>query len=197
MERKVMVGVSNRHVHLTEEDFKILFGDTPLEVLREVRQPNQFASTLCVTLKTEKAMLENVRVMGPCREYTQVEISRTDAYLLGLHPPIRTSGHLEDSSPITIVGTKGTLQLQKGCIIADRHIHLLPKQAELYGLKDLDEVDVMLPGLKGGILFHVKLRVSEHAYFELHLDTDDANAHMVRNGDFARILTINQKNKKE
>lgn len=193
----VIIGVSNHHVHLTEADFKILFGDVPLEVLREVRQPNQFASTFCVTLKTEKGTIENVRVMGPCREYTQVEISRTDAYILGLHPPIRASGYLEGSSPITIVGTKGVLTLKEGCILADRHIHLLPKQAELYGLSGLEEVEVLLPGLRGGILFHVKLRISENAYFEMHLDTDEANAHMVKSGDFARILTTNQKRKKE
>ncbi len=190
---EVILGVSNHHVHLTEDDFKLLFGDVPLEVLREVKQPGQFASTLCVTLKTEKSKIENVRVMGPCRAYTQVEISRTDAYILGLHPPIRSSGHLENSSPITIVGPKGTLDLKEGCIIADRHIHLLPKQAELYGLQDLEEVDVMLPGEKGGILFHVKLRISENSYFEMHLDTDDANAHMVKSGDIVHILTNNRK----
>lgn len=194
---EVILGVSNHHIHLTKKDFKVLFGDVPLEVLRKVRQPNQFASTFCVTLKTEKGTIENVRVMGPCREYTQVEISRTDAYILGLHPPIRTSGHLKESSPITIIGSKGTLHLKEGCILADRHIHLLPKQAELYGLSDLEEVDVLLPGPKGGILFHVQLRVSENSYFEMHLDTDDANAHMVKNGDFARILIKNEKSKME
>ncbi len=185
---EVILGVSNRHVHLTKEDFKILFGDASLEILREVRQPNQFASTFCVTLKTKKGAIENVRVMGPFREYTQVEIAKTDAYLLGLHPPVRASGQIENSSPITIVGPKGTLHLQEGCILAERHIHLLPKQAEMYGLSGLEEVDVLLPGLKGGILSHVKLRISEKSYFEMHLDTDDANAHLVKNGDIAHIL---------
>lgn len=189
---EVMIGVSNRHVHLTEMDFKKLFGTSSLEVLREIKQPGQFASTSYVTLKTEKGRIEHVRVMGPCRGYTQVEISKTDAYQLGLNPPICMSGQLEDSSPITILGPKGALHLQKGCILADRHIHLLPKQAELYGLTGLEKVDVLLPGVKGGILFDVKLRISENSYFELHLDTDDANAHMVKSGDFARILIKNE-----
>jgi putative phosphotransacetylase len=190
---EIMIGVSNRHVHLTEMDFKKLFGTDSLEVLREIRQPEQFASTSYVTLETEKGRIEHVRVMGPCREYTQVEISKTDAYQLGLNPPICMSGQLEESSPITILGPKGTLHLQKGCILADRHIHLLPKQAELYGLTGLEKVDVLLSGPKGGILFDVKLRISENSYFELHLDTDDANAHMVKSGDFARILTKKEK----
>lgn len=185
---EVMVGVSNHHVHLKESDFKILFGDVPLEKEKELHQPGQFASTSCLTLKTDKGEINKVRVMGPFREYTQVEISRTDAYRLGLVPPIRTSGDIQESSPITLVGPKGILELKEGCILADRHIHMLPKQAQLYGLQDLEEVEVMLPGEKGGILFHVKLRISEDAYFEMHLDTDDANAHNIKSGMLAKIV---------
>lgn len=184
----VIIGVSARHVHLKGEDFKILFGEQPFEKYKNLKQPGQFASTCCVMLKTEKAEIDGVRVIGPFRKYSQVEISRTDAYKLGLEPPIRSSGNIKDSSPITLVGPKGILYLKEGCIIADRHIHMLPKQAQMYGLEDRKEVAVTLPGEKGGILFHVKLRISEDAYFEMHLDTDDANAHMIKNGMLAHII---------
>lgn len=188
---EVSIGISNRHVHLTEEDFKVLFGEEAvLEVHKKINQPSQFASTSFVTLKGQKGEIENVRVLGPYRSYTQVEISKTDAYKLGVNPPVRMSGDLKESSPITIIGPKGTLELEEGCIIADRHIHMLPKQAEMYGLKDLEEVAVLIPGEKGGILYHVKLRVSENSYFEMHLDTDDANAHLIKNGDFAKIVKV-------
>ena len=185
---KVMVGVSNRHVHLKKEDFKILFGEQILEKQKNLKQPGQFASTCLVKLKTEKSEIEEVRVIGPFREYSQVEITRTDAYKLGLEPPIRCSGDIKGSSPITLVGPKGVLCLKEGCIIADRHIHMLPKQAEVYGFKNREEVEVQLPGEKGGILFHVKLRIEESAYFEMHLDTDDANAHMLKDGMLVHIL---------
>jgi putative phosphotransacetylase len=186
---KVTVGVSNHHVHLTEKDFKLLFGNSSLEVLKKINQPNQFASKSLVTLKGEKGEINDVRVLGPFRNYTQVEISKTDARKLGLTPPVRESGDLKDSSPITLIGPNGTLTLKEGCIIADRHIHMLPKQAELYGLDKQDEVSVITPGEKGGILFHVKLRISENSYFEMHIDTDDANAHLLKNGDIVSIIS--------
>lgn len=188
---EVSIGVSNRHVHLNEEDFRILFGEN--DVLQEhnpINQPGQFASTSFVTLKTDKDIIENVRVLGPLRTYTQVEISKTDAYKLGINPPIRTSGDIEGSEAITIIGPKGTIEKKEGCILADRHIHILPKQAEMYGLKDLEEVSVMVSGEKGGILSHVKIRISESSYYEMHLDTDDANAHLIKNGDLGKIVKL-------
>ncbi len=188
---EVSIGVSNHHVHLTDEDLKILFGeDAILEVHKPINQPGQFASTSFVTLKTKKDMIEKVRVLGPVRPYTQIEISKTDAYKLGLNPPIRTSGDIEGSESITLIGPKGTLEKKEGCIIADRHIHILPKQAEMYGLNDLEEVCVMIPGEKGGILSHVKIRVKENSYYEMHLDTDDANAHFIKSGDLAKIVKL-------
>lgn len=188
---EVSIGVSNRHVHLTEEDFKQLFGeDANLEEYKPINQPGQFASTSFVTIKTDKDMIEKVRVLGPLRPYTQVEISKTDAYKLGLNPPIRTSGDIEGSEAITIIGPNGTIDKKEGCIIADRHIHILPKQAELYGLKDLEEVSVMVGGEKGGILSHVKIRISETSYYEMHLDTDDANAHLIKSGDLGKIVKL-------
>lgn len=184
---EVTIGVSNRHVHLTEEHLKILFNDD-LEIYRKINQPGQFASTFFVTIKTDKNQIENVRVLGPVRDYTQVEISKTDAKFLGIDPPVRESGDLKGSSSITLIGPNGELTLDEGCIIADRHIHILPRQVELYNLEGVEKVDVLLNGEKGGIISNVYLRVSDNAYFELHIDTDDANSHLVKNGDIGFII---------
>ena len=186
---KVSIGVSNRHVHLKKSDFEILFGeDNKLEIDREMSQPGQYASKNFVSLKTDKNTIENVRVVGPLREYTQIEISKTDAYFLGLNPPIRDSGDLLGSEHITLVGPKGELRLEEGCIIADRHIHITPKQMQLYNLSDKKTVNVKLYGEKGGIITNVHLKVQDNAFFELHLDTDDANAHLIKQGDIGEIL---------
>ena len=185
---EVVIGISNRHVHLKEEEYKILFGDEELTECKPINQPGQFASNQFVTLKNGDRVIEHVRILGPFRKYNQIEISKTDARLLKLDPPVRMSGNLEGSSPITIIGPKGQIELKEGCIIADRHIHITPKQMEMYGFNGLEKVNVMLKGEKGGIICNVRLKVSEASYFELHLDTDDANAHLVNNGDIADIL---------
>lgn len=186
---KISIGVSNRHVHLTKEHLNILFGENyELQKNRDINQPGQFAAKELVTILTEKGSIEKVRVLGPLRPYTQVEISKTDAYKLGINPPVRDSGDLVGSAAISIVGPCGRVDLEEGCILATRHIHITPKQMELYGLVGKEEVDVLLPGVKGGILHNVSLKVSENSYFELHIDTDDANAHLVTSSDFAEII---------
>ncbi len=185
----VSIGVSNRHVHLTKEHLEILFGkDYKLEKKSDLNQPGQYSSTSLVTLKTEKDEINNVRVLGPVRDYTQVEISKTDAYKLGINPPIRNSGDIKGSSKITIIGPKGRVDLNEGCIIATRHIHILPKQVKAYNLEGIEKVNVKINGEKGGIITNVYLKVSDESYFEMHLDTDDANAHLVKNGDIGEIL---------
>lgn len=186
---KISIGVSNRHVHLKKEDLIVLFGDNyNLEVDKKMSQPGQFASTSFVDLKTDKNIIKHVRVVGPLREYTQVEISKTDSFVLGLNPPVRDSGDLLGSSPITLIGPKGELNLKEGCIIADRHIHITPKQMELYNLVGKENVNVKLFGEKGGIITNVHLKVQDEAFFEMHLDTDDANAHLVKQGDIGEII---------
>lgn len=186
---KVSIGVSNRHVHLKEEHFKILFGENAvLDKRNDLKQPGQFASNCVVSIKTEKSEIENVRILGPLRTYTQVEISKTDAYKLGLNPPVRDSGDLKDSSPITIKGPSGVLNLNEGCIIPTRHIHILPSQLDLYKLNGRDVVSVKINGEKGGIIDNVHLKVSEESYYEMHVDTDDANAHLINNGDIGEII---------
>ncbi|MBE6139123.1 MAG: phosphate propanoyltransferase [Firmicutes bacterium] len=186
---KVSIGVSNRHVHLKEEHLKILFGnDFILEKKNDLTQPGQYASTSLVTIKTEKSEIGKVRVLGPVRPYTQVEISKTDSYKLGLNPPVRDSGDLKGSSPITIIGPNGIVELEEGCIIPTRHIHILPSQVSMYDLEDRDTVSVKIDGEKGGIINNVHLKVSDESFFELHIDTDDANAHLTKNGDIGEII---------
>lgn len=189
---KVSVGVSNRHVHLNKEDLEKLFGkDYELEKLRDISQPGQFASTALVSIKTEKSQIDKVRVLGPIRNYTQVEISKTDAYKLGINPPVRDSGDLKGSAPITIIGPKGTLNKEYGCILASRHIHITKKELDKLGFKKDEKVSLKVSGFKGGVLNNVSFKVADESYFEVHLDTDDANAFLLKNGDLVEIKEEN------
>ena len=186
---KVVLGVSNRHVHLCERDLKILFGDNyELEVKKELVQPGEFASNSLVTIKTDKSEISNVRVLGPIRTYTQVEVSKTDAFKLGINPPVRDSGDLVGSEGVTIIGPNGSIDLEEGCIIATRHIHMTPSDVHDLGLDGVSIVSVRLNGEKGGILDNVHLKISENYKLEFHIDTDDANAHLVSSGDIAEIV---------
>ena len=192
---KVTVGVSNRHVHLTKEDLETLFGiGHELTKVKDINQPGQFASAEMVTLKTEKNEIKKVRVLGPIRPYTQVEISKTDAFTLGLKPPMRESGDVVGSAPITLIGPNGTIDLKEGCIIATRHIHATKEDAKRLGLEGLDKVSVRVGGEKGGVMENVSVRVADNSYYEMHIDTDDANAHFISNGDEVEIVLPNVKN---
>ena len=183
----VTVGISNRHVHLNEEDYKILFGDTPLEVRNPLNQPGMFASTLTVSITGSKRTIENVRVLGPLRPYTQVEISKTDSYTLGVNPPVRDSGDLADAAEITITSPNGSIT-GKAAIIAARHIHVNDEIRKEHGLVGVKKVSVRKVGEKGAILDDVHLKDTELSYFELHLDTDDANALLLNQDDELEII---------
>ncbi len=186
---KINIGVSNRHVHLKKEDLEVLFGEGyELTKARDLTQPGMYASAEKVTIKTEKDQIGNVRVLGPARNYTQVEISKTDAFKLGLKPPIRTSGDLEGSSPITIIGPKGELQLEQGCIIANRHIHISEEDAKKYGFENDQIVSVKVDTEKGGIFDHVHIKISKEAFLELHVDTDDGNGFLISSDTMGEIL---------
>lgn len=181
------VGISNRHVHLTEDDFKKLFNNKELEVVKYLNQPGQFASNLKVTIKTEKSEISGVRVLGPLRDYTQVEISKTDAYKLGLNPPVRESGNLKGSEDITIIGDN-EITLKECTIIATRHIHASKEDLVKYNLDASKKYKVKINGEKGGIINNVSIKVSDKAFFEMHLDTDDGNGHLLKCGDTATII---------
>ncbi len=187
IDMRISVGVSNRHIHLTNEDYKTLFGNMEFTKRNDLNQPGMFASELTVTLVGPKREIPNVRVLGPLRTYTQVEISKTDSYTLGVKPPVRNSGDLEGADEITIVGPNGTIKANVA-IIAARHIHVDKNIRKEHNLEGIDIVSVKKPGEKGGIIDNVYLKDSEEAYFELHLDTDDANAHLLKQDDEVEIV---------
>jgi putative phosphotransacetylase len=186
----IIVGVSNRHVHLSKEDLEILFGKGyELTPIKDLRQPGQYAAKETVTIVGPKGAIENVRVLGPVRRETQVEISRTDAFKLGLRPPVRDSGDLEGTPGIVIIGPNGILVKEKGVIIAKRHIHMHPKDAEHYGVKDKDLVKVIVESGDRKLIFDdVLIRVREDFVLEFHVDTDEANAAMLNTGDLVYIV---------
>ena len=183
---KVLLGISNRHIHLKEEDFKVLFPNQKMEKVRDLVQPEQFVSDLFVDIKTDKDILKEVRVLGPLRDYTQVEISKTDSYKLGINPPIRESGDLDGASTVTIITPYN--EITKECaIIANRHIHITKDLREKYNLYQ-KTVKIRVPGEKAAILENVHLKETEKAALELHLDTDDANALNLNNKDMIEII---------
>lgn len=180
MEEKVRISVSARHLHLTEDSLDELFGHK-LHVKKKLNQVGQFAARETVTIKCGNKKIKNVRVVGPARSYNQVEVSAHDARYLGITPPVRKSGDLKDACEITIE-TKKSRITGNFAIIADRHIHFSPSDASKYGVSDGDILTLAIGGVKPGeVLVHAK--VSDDGFFEAHLDTDDANAFLIKTGD--------------
>lgn len=188
-DKKIPVGISNRHVHLSAHDLEILFGrDARLTKFKDLSQPGQFACQEKVTLVGPKGVIENVRILGPTRKNTQVEISVSDCFKLGIKAPIRDSGDLADSAGLTLVGPAGSVTIKEGGIIAARHIHMHPQDAERFGVKDGDRVDVECYGPRGVVFCEVLVRVNENYKLEMHVDMDEANAASLKNGDFVKII---------
>ena len=185
----VPIGVSARHIHLTQEHVEILFGEGyHLTKFKEL-MGGQFASNEKVTIVGLKLRaIENVRVLGPVRKNTQVEISATDAISLGVKAPIRESGNIAGSAPIAIIGPKGAVYLNEGCIVAKRHIHMAPKDAMAAGVHDGDIVAVKADNERGTIFNNVQIRVDDSFTLEMHIDTDEANAAKIATGDTVRII---------
>lgn len=186
----VPVGVSARHVHLTEEDVERLFGKGhQLMPYRDLLQKGEYASEETLTLVGPRMRsIEKVRILGPVREKTQVEIALTDAIYLGLRPPVRPSGDHEGTPGILIVGPAGFVSLESGVIRANRHIHISTADGQALGLQDNDHVLVKVEGDRPLIYYDVQVRVKETFVAQMHLDTDDANAAGVRNGDKVKII---------
>lgn len=184
---KALLGISNKHVHLTEEDYKILFGDEPIGKVKDLVQPGQYSSDKKVSIKTEKRQFDNVRLLGPLRSYTQVEISKTDSIGLGIDPPIRNSGDLEGAAPITIIGPKGEVT-KNCCILANRHLHINPREREELGLVGVEKVACRIEGEKPTVFENVFLKESEDFVLELHLDTDDGNGSLAKTGEEVEIF---------
>ncbi len=181
----IPVGISNRHIHLSTQDLETLFGKGyELTPIKDLSQPGQYACKETLTLiGPSMRPIENVRVLGPVRKASQVEISLTDSFVLKVKPPVRESGDIAGSAPVTIVGPKGIVELKEGCIIANRHIHMHTSDAIKYGVKDGDYIDVdALQGTRKTRWYGVQVRVRDDFALEMHVDTDDANAVGYKNG---------------
>ena len=187
---KIPIAVSARHVHLTEPHIAVLFGENyQLTPKNPLSQPGQFAAQEQVTIVGPKASIYKVRVLGPPRSLSQVEISMTDARILGIEAPLRYSGQIEKSAPITLVGPKGSLFLQEGCIIAAAHIHMSEKDATNFRVVDGQFVNVRANSARPIIFNQVKVRVSNRFQLEMHIDTDEGNAAFIQHHTFGEILT--------
>ena len=189
-EPDIPIGVSNRHIHLTQADVETLFGEGyELEKIKDLKQPGQYACRETLTIVGPSMRpIEGVRVLGPVRRASQVEISKTDSFQLKVKPPVRESGDLEGSAPITIIGPRGIVTLKEGCIIANRHIHMGLADAARYGVVDGDYVTVDAVGTKRTRWYDVQVRVSADFTLEMHVDTDDANASGIGNGTLVSIV---------
>lgn len=184
----VPVGVSARHAHLSKDDVETLFGKGYELTKKKELMGGQYAANEVVTIVGLKLRaMENVRILGPVRKASQVEISATDSVKLGIKTPIRESGDIKDSAPIAVVGPKGVLYLKEGCIIAKRHIHMAPEDAKAAGVTNGEEVSVQVENERGTVFNHVQIRVDETFTLEMHLDTDEANAAKISTGSTVTI----------
>jgi putative phosphotransacetylase len=185
----VPIGVSARHVHLSKADLETLFGKGYELTKKKELMGGQFAADEFVTIVGLKLRaIENVRILGPVRGVTQVEISATDAIKLGMKAPIRDSGDIKGSAPIALVGPKGAVYLQEGCIIAKRHIHMSPADAKAAGVQNGETVSVQTDNDRGTIFNHVSIRVDDSYTLEMHIDTDEANAANIITGNTVTII---------
>jgi putative phosphotransacetylase len=189
MSMNVPVGVSARHIHLSPAHIEVLFGEGyALKEMKPLSQPGQFAAEETVAVYGNKGKFDKVRILGPARGATQLEISRTDAFALGLQPPVRPSGQIEDTPGIRIVGPAGEVTVENGVIVAARHIHFHTSDADKWGIKDKQMLRVRVGGERGVIFEQVLARVHDSFALDMHIDTDEANASGAKNGDTAEIL---------
>lgn len=187
---RVPAGLSNKHVHLSQEDINILFGEGyELTSIKDLGQPGQFACDEKVDLVGPKRTIKGVRILGPTRKESQVEISLADGFTLGLDcVPVKGSGSLDGTPGIKLVGPNGEVELKQGVIAAARHIHMTPKDAEEFGVKDKDLVKVKVEGERGLIFENVLIRVHDSYALEFHVDVEEGNAAMVQNKQMLEVI---------
>lgn len=184
----IPVGVSNRHIHLGRADLNMLFGvGYELTVQKPLEQPGQFAAMETVCIAGRKGAFPNVRVLGPMRKQSQVEISRSDAFALGINPPVRISGDLEGAADICVIGPKGMLVMKEKTILAKRHVHMFPEDARQFGVSDGQLISLEVGSGKKCLFHDVVVRVSTESGLEFHIDTDEANAAGVSSGMVAKL----------
>ncbi|NLK63741.1 MAG: phosphate propanoyltransferase [Tissierellia bacterium] len=190
MKFNATVGLSNKHVHLSKEHIDILFGEGhELTPIKDLSQPGQFACDEKVDLVGPKRTIKGVRILGPARKETQVEISLSDGFTLGIaEVPVRDSGKIEGTPGLKLVGPKGEVELEKGVIAAARHIHMHTSDAEKYGLKDKDIVQVKVNGQRGLTFDNVLVRVNDEYALDMHVDIEEGNAAGLKNGDEVEVI---------
>lgn len=189
MDKKLVpVGLSNRHVHLSKEDINKLFGDGyELTIMKELSQPGQYAANEKVTLIGPKGELV-ARILGPARDFSQIEISKSDGFILGINAPVRNSGDIQGTPGIKLLGPKGSVELDEGVIVAARHIHMHTSDAEKFNIDDKSYVDVKVSGERSLIFSNVLVRVNKNYALDFHLDLDEGNAAGLKNGELVQIL---------
>ena len=186
---EVPVGISNRHVHLSQADLDTLFGQGyKLTPIKDLSQPGQFACKETVTIVGPKGAIEKVRVLGPVRGKSHIEILASDGFKLGIKAPTKLSGDLTGTPGITIVGPKGAVQTAEGVIVAQRHIHMTPRDAENYGVHDGQIVKISVEGPRGGVYGNVVIRATDTSALECHIDTEEANAMGVDSSTIVKII---------
>lgn len=174
---EIPVGVSNRHIHLSQEDLTRLFGQGyQLTKSKDLSQPGQYACKETLTICGPKGAIEKVRILGPVRSKTQVEVLEGDRYKLGVVTEPRLSGDLQGTPGITLIGPKGAVQTSDGLIVAQRHIHMSTEDAKRFGVNDGQIVSIQFSGSRGGILQNVTIRANETSALECHIDVEEANA---------------------
>lgn len=192
--RFVPAAGSNRHIHVSEQDLQTLFGKGyALTPERPLSQPGQFAAKETVSIAGAKGRIDQVRVLGPARGKTQVEIFVADAFKLGIAPVIRISGDTEGTPGATIIGPAGTLELTHGVIVAKRHVHISTEQAAWLGLQNGDLVSIRKDGVRALVFEQVPVRCGAGHDLELHLDLEEANAGGIKNGELLEIIAIERK----
>ena len=186
---EIPVGVSNRHLHLSQSDMDVLFGaGYQMNKVKDLSQPGQFACKETVTICGPNGAIEKVRILGPVRPKTQVEILEGDCYKLGVKAPLKMSGDLNGTPGVTIIGPKGSVQTKEGLIVAQRHIHMLPHEAQHYCVYDGQIVCIEIKGPRGGIFSNVVVRANDASALECHIDTEEANAMKVNSTTTIKII---------
>ena len=186
---QIPVGISARHIHLERAHVEALFGTGyRLTPMKPISQPGQYASEETVEVIGPKGKPVKLRVLGPERKHTQVEVSLSDSRNLGIIPPVRASGDIAGTPGIKIRGPQGEIEIKEGVIIPDRHVHMTPEEARWYGVENGERVRVAVPGNKGGIMNKGIVRVSERCSLDFHIDTDDATAFQLTQGQMVEII---------
>lgn len=180
---KVQIGLSNHHIHLSKDDFKILFPAQEMAKVRDINQPGQFVSNLKVDIEVNNKIISGLKILGPTRNYTQLELLNRDCEYLNIKCPTTSSGNLENAAKVNIVSPYAVIN-RKCAIIADRHLHLTKEQQNLYNLTDVKKIKLVNGNI---ILYDVYLRPADNSYFEVHLDKEDGEKLNIKTGDYFEI----------